>query len=56
MLIEWPDFATREAAVRARHEAERTSDCLRAERDLYGRPLALDYDVQLMKPAIYPIR
>jgi len=56
MLIEWPDFATREAALRARDEAERTSERLRSERARYGRPLALDFDVHLMKPAVYPIR
>jgi hypothetical protein len=56
MLIEWPDFATREAAVTAQDDFDRASDRLRGERARHGRPLALDYDVHLMKPAVYPAR
>jgi hypothetical protein len=56
MLIEWPDFATREAALRERERAERSSQILAAERGRYGGPLTLDYDVHLMKPAVYPAR
>jgi hypothetical protein len=54
MLMEWPDFATREAAVQARHEHERSSGRLRDERTRFGGPLVLDCDVHLMTPAIYP--
>ena len=55
MLIEWPDYAAREAAVLAREAAERSSERLREERRRFGGPLTLDYDVHLMTPAPYPV-
>ena len=56
MLIEWPDFKTREAALSARDEVERTSSRLKGERRRFGGPLTLDFDVHLMTPASYPNR